>query len=83
MSGHFPVLFLRFMSVYRDHLKDHFQNQELRYRDNEIFYKTIAQVTNKNADEIEDPYVQFYYYLDQMLAHLSSLVHIPLLTNSF
>ena len=49
----------------------------------EIFHKNTARVTNKDADEIEDPYVQFYYYLDQMLAHLFTLVHIPLLTNSF
>ena len=61
------------MSVQHEQLKeledffiDHFQDQELRYRDTEIFYKTTAQIHDKDADEIKDPYVQFYHYLEQI-----------------
>lgn len=57
-----------------DFFIDHFQDQELRYGDTEIFYKTTAQIRDKDADEIKDPYVQFYHYLEQMYGHLSTLV---------
>ena len=66
------LLYLRFISVHENQLYDielflhaHFEEKNLRYKKSEIFLKTGAQMQDIDAENIEDPYVQYYYYLDQ------------------
>jgi hypothetical protein len=70
--SHDSLLYLRFISVHENQLYDielflhaHFEENTLRYKKSEIFLKTGAQMQDIDADNIEDPYVQYYYYLDQ------------------